>query len=99
MPCPPVEYLAGGMVCPREIPISDEIYDHQDRRHYLDVLNDIAAGVSRRRGLPPRILLPRMWRILIVHAMTAGQVPTRIIAETLNVDIRTVQRDRGMELP
>jgi FixJ family two-component response regulator len=75
------------------------MYDPPDYRHYLDVCNEIAAGIERQRSLPPRILAPSMWRRLIIQALTVAQLPNRMIANILNVDVRTVQRERKQPLP
>jgi hypothetical protein len=99
LPCLPIHEAADNMRPATEEPLRDDMYDPPATTHYLDVINELAAGVERMRSLPPRILLPALWRRLIIRAMSEAQVPETIIAKTLHICERTVRRESRQLLP
>lgn len=98
LPCQPIHEAANNQRPASELPVDAEMLDQIDNRHYLDVINEVAEGIRRRRALP-RLIAPALWRRLIIQALTIAQVPTMIIADVLNISTRTVRRERKQPLP
>ena len=96
--CPAAEAYAGTTSSCEPTLDPDVIDRTYDPRHYLDVIDEIAASVERRQQLRP-IVVPALLRRLIVHALTAAHYPDRIIADALNVSLRTIRYDRKAPLP
>jgi hypothetical protein len=96
--CPAAEAYAG-MQSSREPTLNPDAIDRTyNPRHYLEVINEIAASVEHRQQLEP-IITPALLRRFIVHALTSVHYPARIIADALNVSLRTIRYDRKAPLP
>jgi HD-like signal output (HDOD) protein len=96
--CPAAELYADGRYQARERTIDAGMLDQISNVHYLDVINEMAAGIERRNALP-RLIAPKLIRRLIIQALAAVEVPELVIALTFGISKRTVQRERLAPLP